>query len=313
MIKMPLKLPIKGKFLLAPMAGITDAAFREQCSEYGAGLTVTELTSVEGIIRSKNVKDYLRLGDNEKTAIQLFGSNINSILKAAKKVEPFASMIDFNLGCPAPHITAQEAGAALLMKPEKIKEIFTKLVNSVSTPVTAKMRLGFNDNTIVYDKIAKILEESGVSMITLHPRTVKQGYSGRADWSAIKKLVNNVNIPVCGNGDVTSPEEALRMFEETGCDYVMIGRAARGNPFIFKQCNDFLEKGSYDEVNDELRIKAWFDYLERALKYNISFSRIKNQAQNFSRGLNNAKQIRNNISRAKTIDDLRNAFKQNNT
>lgn len=303
---------LPGKFILAPMAGITDAAFREQCKRYGAALTVTELTSVEGIVRKEQeLQDVLDVRKGEKPSIQLFGSNINSVVKAAKIVEPYASVIDFNLGCPAPHITAQMCGAALLMKPEKIKEIFVALVNAVNLPVTAKIRAGPNENNLVYLDIAKVLEEAGVSMITLHPRTVRQGYSGKADWDRIKQLKESVSIPVCGNGDVETPEDALRMMEETGCDYVMIGRATRGNPFIFKQCNDLLEKGSYEEISDEEQLQAWGEYVDKAIKYGIKFSRIKGQAQNYSRGLSGAKKIREAISPARTVDELQKAFLHN--
>ncbi len=304
-----MELKLTGKFILAPMAGISDAAFRELCKEYGAALTVTELTSVEGIIRKEDsLIDVWDVQKDEFPSIQLFGSDVDHIVEAARVIEPYASIIDFNLGCPAPHINAQQCGAALLMSPDKIRKIFTGIIRGVSVPVTAKIRAGINENHIVYKEIAKILEECGVSMITLHPRTVKQGYSGKADWSRIKELVEVVDIPVCGNGDVTTPEDAKRMIEETGCDYVMIGRAARGNPFIFQQCNDLLNNGKYEEVTEKMQKEVWKRYLKKAVKYNISFSRIKNQAQNFSRGLKGARRIRERISSAKTINDLEKAF-----
>lgn len=297
------------KCILAPMAGLTDAAFREQCKEFGAALVVTELTSVEGIVRKEDeLQDVLDVQEGELPSVQLFGTNIDAIIKAAKIVEPLASVIDFNLGCPAPHITAQEAGSALLMKPEHLKEIFTELKKHISLPITAKIRLGPTDKQLVYKEVAKTLEESGVDLITLHARTVKQGYSGKADWSKIKDLVELLSIPVCGNGDITTPEEAKRMMDETGCQYIMIGRGAAGNPFIFKQCNDYFATGTYETPTQEDIIKAFTDYLEKAQKYKIKFSRMKSMAMQYSHGLEKAKEKRKKIALAKSVVELRLTF-----
>ncbi|MBN1274859.1 tRNA-dihydrouridine synthase [Candidatus Woesearchaeota archaeon] len=299
------KFSLPGKFLLAPMAGITDAAFREQCRLYGAALTVTELTSVEGIVRKEQeLKDVLDVLPDEKPAVQLFGNDVEHIVKAAKVVEPLASVIDFNIGCPAPHITAQEAGAALLMRPERLKKIISSLVEAVDIPVTAKLRAGPDENQLVYEEVALLLQECGVSMITLHPRTVKQGYAGRADWSRIKELVELLDIPVCGNGDVATPEDAKRMLDETGCRYVMIGRAAAGNPYLFKQCNDYLKTGAYESLTDEKRKSLFVEYARRADELKIKFSRIKAVAMQVARGFEGAKDLRLRVGIAKDVDEL---------
>lgn len=303
----PFKIP--GKFILAPMAGLTDAAFRGQCRLYGAALTVTELTSVEGIVRKEEeLSALLDVQPDEKPAVQLFGNDVDAIVKAAKIVEPLASVIDFNLGCPAPHITAQEAGAALLQQPEQIKRIFTALVKAVDIPVTAKIRAGPNEHQLVYKEIALLLQECGVSMITLHPRTVIQGYAGKADWSRIKELVELLDIPVCGNGDVTSPEEAKRMLDETGCQYVMIGRAAAGNPFIFRQCNEYVKNDSYEPVSDDERKRAFIEYAKEATELGVKFSRIKTMAMQVARGFTGARDLRMLIGVMKNIDELEAIF-----
>jgi tRNA-dihydrouridine synthase B len=160
----------------------------------------------------------------------------------------------------------------------------------------------------VYKEVVKVLEKAGVAMITIHPRTVRQGYSGKADWSRIKDVVDLVNIPVCGNGDVRSPEDAKRMLDETGCDYVMIGRGAMGNPFIFKQCIEYLETGSYSMPTDAERIAVWHEYLDEATKHGVKFSRLKGQAMEFSKGFDGARKMRQKISPARTVEELRKIF-----
>ena len=302
-------LPIDGRFILAPMAGVSDASFRELCREHGAALTVTELTSVEGIVRKEQqLKDVLDVRPDEKPSIQLFGNDVGNMVEAAKIVEPYAGVIDVNIGCPAPNITAQQAGAALLTEKEHLKKLVSALVKAVSVPVTAKIRAGPDHDNLVYKEVALALQDAGVSMVALHARTVRQGYSGRADWSMIKELVGLLDIPVCGNGDVTTPEEAKRMLDETGCAYVMIGRGAMGNPFLFKQCKDYLEKGTYEKPTDGERIEAWERYLEKAIEYDIKFSRLKSQAMMFSKGFHHAKELRRRIARATSVEDLRVVF-----
>ena len=182
-------------------------------------------------------------------SVQLFGSDISALEKAAKIVEPHFDMIDYNMGCPAPHITKQMAGGALLQNSDLTREIFRTLVNAVKKPISLKMRMGVTEeNKSLFLEISKIAEQEGIQMMTLHPRTVSQGYSGHSDWDMIKKLKQNVSVPVVGNGDIISPEIAKKVLDYTGCDYVMIGRGAMGNPFIFEQINDYLECGSIQTV-----------------------------------------------------------------
>ena len=241
------------KAFLAPMAGVSDPALRLMCKKMGAGLVVTELTSVNAIVakqkqlqlQMKDITEFIEFSQDERPlSIQLFGSDIVALEKAAKIVEPFFDIIDYNMGCPAPHITKQMAGGALLQNSSLTQEIFKTLVNSVKRPISLKMRIGVNEsNKLLFQDIAKIAEREGIQMITLHPRTVSQGYSGHSDWDMIKKLKQIVSVPIIGNGDITSPEIAKKVLDYTGCDYVMIGRGAMGNPFIFEQINDYLDYG----------------------------------------------------------------------
>lgn len=298
---------------LAPMAGVSDAALRLLCKEMGAGLVVTELTSIHAIIakerqlhsQNKQISDFIEFSQKERPiAIQLFGSNLDALQKAAKIVEPYFDLIDYNMGCPAPHITQQMAGGALLQNEDLTRKIFRTLVSSVQKPVTLKMRAGV-ENQLVFKNIAKIAQEEGIQMITLHPRTVKQGYSGKSDWNLIKELKEIVNIPVVGNGDVTTPELAKQILDQTGCDYVMVGRGAMGNPFLFKQINDYLDTGSYLHCPPNYKIDIFCRYLEYAAYYKIKFASIKQQAMRFTKGLVDGAKLRPKIMIAKTIDELK--------
>lgn len=309
------------KAFFAPMAGISDAAFRLLCKEQGAGLVVTELTSINSIVakekllkkENKKIIDFIEYSKKERPiSIQLFGSDIALLGKAVKIVEPYFDIIDYNMGCPAPHITNQMAGAALLQKPELTEQIFTKLVNSTNKPVTLKMRAGVNSgDCYLYKPIAKLAQDCGVQMITLHPRTIKQGYSGHSNWSLISELKSAVNIPVIGNGDITTPEKAKQMIDETNCDYVMIGRGAMGNPQIFKQVNDYLKKGKYEETTTQEKIETLNKYFKYAKKYpTIKFASIRTQAMNFTKGIRGGKEIRGKLSATNSIEDIKELFQK---
>lgn len=305
------KLPrFKSRFFLAPMSGITDPAFRVLCRRLGAGLTTTELTSVHAIAHKEkhgSIRDYIKFSDEESPrAIQLFGNDIDMICRAAKAVEPYFDIIDFNMGCPADHITAQQAGAALLDKPDHVQELFSRLVESVQVPITVKLRAGItSESSHLFKDIARLAQDNGVSMITLHARTLKQGYSGNAHWEWIKELKHDMDVPVVGNGDVRTPQDAKRMFDETGCDHVMIGRAAMGNPYIFKQCNDFMQKGSFDNLTNAQKVGYFFDYLDMAADFDVSYARIKDHAVEYTRGIEGGASIRREISSSQNIEELK--------
>ena len=239
-----MKLPkFASKVFFAPMAGVSDPALRLICKELGAGLVVTPFYNIHAIEAKKRIeKDitrFIEFSEKERPiSVQLFGSEIEALKKAIKIVEPHFDIIDYNMGCPSPKVTEQMACSALLQEPELTRKIIRTMVKAAKKPVTLKMRSGVSTPD-KFQEIAKIAEEEGVSMITLHPRTVKQGYSGHSDWKLIKELKRLVKIPVCGNGDIQTPEDAKRMLDETECDYVMVGRAAASNPFLFTQINDY--------------------------------------------------------------------------
>ena len=310
------KLPkFKSKVFFAPMAGVSDPALRLICHELGAGLVVTPFTNVHAIVArkklDKDIKKFIEFSEKERPiAVQLFGSDLEMLEKAVKIVSPYFNIIDYNMGCPSPTVTEQMACSALLQKPELTRKIFRTMVKATKKPVTVKIRSGVNKPNR-FKEIARIAEEEGVAMITLHPRTVKQGYSGYSDWKLIKELKKIVKIPVCGNGDVKTPEDAKKMLRETGCDYVMVGRAAASNPFLFKQINDYLKTGKYQAVSSKRKIKTFFQYLEYAKKYkSIKLTNIRFQAMNFSKGCKGSKELRGKLLKVKSIDEIKTLFEE---
>ena len=302
------------------MAGVSDPALRLLCKKMGAGLVVTELTSIHSIVakeqilkkEKKKINDFLEFSDEERPlSVQLFGSDLTYLQKAAKIVEPFFDIIDYNMGCPAPHITQQMAGGALLQQSSLTKKIFHTLVEAVEKPITLKIRAGIkSEDRYLFKDIAEIAQDEGIQMITFHPRTVKQGYSGKADWELIKNLKEITKIPIVGNGDITTPEDAKQMIDQTGCDYIMIGRGAMGNPFLFEQINDYLKSGKYTTYSLQEKIHGFFNYLDYAANYKISFSNIKGQAIRFTKGLQGAPKLRKEITMAKNIDELKHIMKK---
>ena len=309
---------------LAPMAGVSDPALRLQCKKMGAGLVVTEFTNIHSIIAKekqlkdhmKTIREFIEYSDQERPlSIQLFGSDLSALEQAAKIVEPYFDIIDYNMGCPAPHITQQMAGGALLQQSNLTEQIFKTLVNAVKKPVTLKIRSGVTDaSRFLFKDIAEIAEDEGIQMITFHPRTVNQGYSGSADWKLIKELKEISNIPIVGNGDITTPEDAKKMIDETNCDYVMIGRGAMGNPFLFEQINDYLKTNTYQEYSFKDRLDSFFEYLHLTSKYKIKFANLKGQAMRFTKGIKGGSIIRAKITLTTNIEELekimRNAYSE---
>ncbi|MBI1663598.1 MAG: tRNA dihydrouridine synthase DusB [Nitrosopumilus sp.] len=299
---------------LAPMAGVSDPALRLQCKKMGAGLVVTEFTSIHSIIAKekqlkenmKTIQEFIEFSEQEHPiSVQLFGSDLFALEKAATIVEPYFDIIDYNMGCPAPHITQQMAGGALLQEANLTQQIFKTLVTAVKKPVTLKIRSGVTEaSKFLFRDIAEIAEDEGIQMITFHPRTVSQGYSGNADWKLIKELKEISNIPIVGNGDISTPEDAKAMLDETNCDYVMIGRGAMGNPFLFEQINDYLKTNSYKEYSFKDRLDSFFDYLHLTNQYKIKFSNIKSQAMRFTKGMKGGSKLRSKITFSKNLEDL---------
>ena len=237
---------IENSLALGPMAGVTDLPFRLLCKEQGCGMLYTEMVSAKAILyKNKNTNILLNIDKAEHPiAVQLFGSDPDIMAEIGAKVaEGPCDFIDINMGCPVPKIVNNHEGSYLLTQPKLVEEILTKMVKAIKKPVTIKVRKGFKDGEIQAPEIARIAESCGVSAIAVHGRTREQYYSGKADWDVIKEVKKAVKIPVIGNGDIFSAKDAKAMKEYTGCDGLMVGRAARGNPWIFKQIKEYLENG----------------------------------------------------------------------
>jgi tRNA-dihydrouridine synthase B len=239
---------ITGRSVLAPLAGVTDRPFRLTVKQYGVSLMFTELVSAEGLIReSEKTFALIRFADHERPiGVQIFGNRPDIMARAARIAESLKpDLIDLNFGCPARKVVNGGSGAAILTDLQLLKRIVHDVVKAVHTPVSCKIRSGWNEGSIVAVEAARIIQKEGAAMLTLHPRTKSQGFAGRADWRLIQTVKNQLDIPVIGNGDIVTPRDAERMADETGCDAVMIGRAAMGHPWIFRQTDHLLETGEF--------------------------------------------------------------------
>ena len=304
---------IKNQIVLAPMAGISNTSYRKIIKEMGAGLIYAEMVSDKAVTFG-NVKtmNLLKMDDMERPiAQQIFGTDVESFVKAAKIIEEemHPDIIDINMGCPVPKVAVKaQAGSALLKNPDKIYEIVKAVVDTVSIPVTVKIRAGWDSNSINCIEVAKVIEKAGASAITLHARTRAQGYSGKADWSLIKAVKEAVNIPVIGNGDVTSCYLAKKMLEETGCDAVMIGRGVLGNPWLIKECVDYLNDGTEPTpVSKEERIKMLkrhFKLLVEDIGEKGAVLEIRTHALWYIKGLPGSAPVKNKICASKTAEDM---------
>ena len=308
---------LENNIILAPMAGVTDLPFRLLCKEQGAGLLCMEMVSAKAIYyNNKNTEALMEIDDRERpVSLQLFGSDADIMSEMAKKIEekPF-DILDINMGCPVPKVAGNGEGSALMKNPALVREIVSKVVKAIEKPVTVKIRKGFDEEHVNAVEIAKIIEDCGAAAVAVHGRTREQYYSGKADWDIIRQVKEAVSIPVIGNGDVTGPESAKKMIEETGVDGIMIGRAARGNPWIFKQIKEYLESGvlpekpSLEEVR-EMMLRHARMQLECKGEY-TGIREMRKHVAWYTAGYPNCARLRAKINEVETYEELTELLKR---
>ncbi|MBR1936345.1 MAG: tRNA dihydrouridine synthase DusB [Bacilli bacterium] len=303
---------ISNQIVLAPMAGICNSAFRRICKEMGCGLVYAEMVSDKAItFKNKKTLDMLYMTEYERPlAQQIFGSDKDSFVESAKYIYEtmHPDIIDINMGCPVPKVAVRsQAGAALLLHPEKIYDIVKSVVDAVPIPVTVKIRSGWDSEHINAVEVAKVVEKAGASAICVHPRTRKQGYSGKADWSIIKAVKEAVSIPVIGNGDVKTPDDFKRMLDETGCDAVMIGRGILGNPWLIKNILLFLDGKDMIDVSIKDRIDICLkhlEYLKDLKNEKLACLEIRSHIGWYFKGIKNANVLKNKVYQCDNIHDI---------
>lgn len=296
---------------LAPMAGIADMAFRELCVNFGAGYTVTEMVSAKGLtMGDKKSALLLTLGKDEKKAgAQIFGDDPEIMAQAAVKCLEFhPDIIDINMGCPAPKVAMNGGGASLMKKPELAGEIVQAVSSAVDIPVTAKIRKGWDNESVNAVKMAEILEKNGASAITIHGRTRQEMYSGKVDLDIIKQVKSAVSVPVIGNGDVTDEQSAAIMLEKTGCDAVMIGRGALGNPWIFQRINAYLnECRVIPEPSLAEKMTVMLRHIERLIEYKGEYTAMRearHHAAYYTKGLRGGAKFRAEMGSLESLEQL---------
>lgn len=302
---------LDNNLILAPMAGVTDLPFRLLCREQGAGLVCMEMVSAKAIYyKNQNTESLMEIHPEEKPAsLQLFGSDPYILSEMAKRIEekPFA-ILDFNMGCPVPKVVNNREGSALMKEPELVREILTGLVKAIKKPVTVKIRKGFDEDSVNAVEIARIAEDCGVAAIAVHGRTRQQYYSGKADWDIIRQVKEAVRIPVIGNGDVVDGASAKALLEQTGCDGIMIGRAAQGNPWIFREVLQYLESGiENDPPTNAEKKEIILRHARLQLEYKGEYTAVRELRKHLSwytAGMPGSAKIRQKVNSLETIEEL---------
>ncbi|MEO2239573.1 tRNA dihydrouridine synthase DusB [Dorea sp. YH-dor226] len=302
---------LENPYILAPMAGVTDLPFRLLCKEQGAGLLCMEMISAKALqYKNKNTKVLLSIHPQEyPVSLQLFGSDPKIISEMAKEIEelPF-QILDINMGCPVPKVVKNGEGSALMKDPKLIYEIVSQTVRAIQKPVTVKIRKGFDDDHVNAVEVAKVIEEAGASAVAVHGRTREQYYSGKADWEIIRRVKEAVSIPVIGNGDVTSGERALAMREQTGCDGVMIGRGAQGNPWIFHELVEYDRTGVLPSRPSKEVIKAtMLRHARLQIEFKGDYLGIREMRKHvawYTKGMKGSAKLRDEINQVESYEEL---------
>lgn len=305
------KVSLENPYILAPMAGVTDLPFRLLCKEQGAGLLCMEMISAKALLyKNKNTKTLLEIHPQEyPVSLQLFGSDPDIISEIAKRIEhlPF-QILDINMGCPVPKVVKNKEGSALMKDPRLAYEIVYRTARAIKKPVTVKIRKGFDDASVNAVEFAKMIEDAGGASVTVHGRTREQYYSGKADWDIIRQVKESVSIPVIGNGDVMSGEDALRMQEATGCDGVMIGRGAQGNPWIFSELLEYDRTGVMPPRPDASVIRdTMLRHARLQIEYKGGYIGIREMRKHvawYTKGMRGSSRLRDEINRVESYEEL---------